>query len=88
MRETSLNPNLKYPWQQTVLDALIEYPPVRYKINAAEGAISGRLCQRPTDEQEVLALRDALFALQIVFPEAKLESTEFYLMNDAPKTTV
>jgi hypothetical protein len=78
MREARLDPNLKYVWQQAVLDALIEYPPVRYKINAAEGAISGRLCQRPTDEQELLALGDALFALQIVFPEIKprVELTE------------
>jgi hypothetical protein len=78
MREARLDPNLKYAWQQAVLDALIEYPPVPYKINAAEGAISGRLCQRLTDEQELVALRNALFALQIVFPEIKprVELTE------------
>jgi hypothetical protein len=71
MREAPLDPNLKYAWQQVVLDALIEYPPVRYKIDSAERAISGRLCQKPTDPQEVRALGDALFALQIVFPEAR-----------------
>jgi hypothetical protein len=72
MRETLFHPNLKYPWQQAVLDALIEYPPLRRKINAAEIAISGRLFQKPTDPQEMLALGDALFALQMVFPEIKL----------------
>jgi hypothetical protein len=71
MREARLDPKLKYAWQQAVLDALIAYPPVRYKINVAEGAISGRLFQKPTDPQEMLALGDALFALQIVFPEIK-----------------
>jgi hypothetical protein len=78
MREAPINPNLKYPWQQAVLDALIEYPPLRHKISAAEGAISGRVFQRPTDPQELLALEDALFALQIVFPETKprVEFTE------------
>jgi hypothetical protein len=74
MRQALLDPNLKYPWQQAVLDALIAYPPVRYKINAAERAISGRLYENPADEREMLALRDALFALQIVFPETKQES--------------
>ncbi|PYU24278.1 MAG: hypothetical protein DMG30_08685 [Acidobacteria bacterium] len=69
MRKAPLDPRLKYPWQQTVLDSLIEYPPVRDKITAAETAIFGRLLERPTDLGEVHALRDALFALQIVFPE-------------------
>jgi hypothetical protein len=78
MREAPLDPNLMYPWQQAVLDALIEYPPLRHKINAAEAAISNRLFQRPADPQELLALGDAWFALQIVFPEArpKVELTE------------
>jgi hypothetical protein len=48
---------------------LIEYPPVPDKIEAAEGAISTRLSEKPTDAEEILALRDALFALEIVFPE-------------------
>jgi hypothetical protein len=69
MRLEPSETNLTYPWQQTVLEALIEYPPVRDKINAAEGAISARLCQKPSDGEETVALRDALVALQIVFPE-------------------
>jgi len=76
MRGMASDPNLRYPWQQTVLEALIEYPPVAHKIDAAEGAICARLCQKPKDAQEMLALRDALFALEIVFPEiqARVES--------------
>jgi hypothetical protein len=78
MRKVSLDARLKYPWQQAVLDSLIEYPPVRDRITAAETAIFGRLLERPTDLGEVLALQDALFALQIVFPEIipKVEPTE------------
>jgi hypothetical protein len=69
MRGTPIDPHLRYPWQQTVLEALVEYPPLRNKIEAAEGAISSRLCEKPTEAQELLALRDAVFALRIVFPE-------------------
>lgn len=69
MREANADPNLRYSWQAAVLEALIEYPPVRDKINAAEGAISARLYQKPCDAEETAALRGALVALQIVFPE-------------------
>jgi hypothetical protein len=43
MRETPLDPNLKYPWQQAVLDAIMEFHPewLRDKMTAAERAISG-----------------------------------------------
>jgi len=71
MPEAPLDPKPKYPWQQAVLDALIEYHAdrIRDKIIAAEKAISGRLRQRPTDLEELLALRDASSTLQIVFPQ-------------------
>jgi len=69
MRERTADPNLRYSWQEAVLEALIEYPPVRDTMNAAEGVISARLCQKPSDAEETVALRDALVALQIVFPE-------------------
>jgi hypothetical protein len=73
MLEASLNPKLKYLWQQAVLDALIEYHAdrIRDTIAAAERAISVRLHQRPADLEELLALRDALFTLQMVFPETQ-----------------
>jgi hypothetical protein len=71
MRVRTTVPNLRYSWQEAVLEALIEYPPVRDKIDAAEGAISARLRQKPSDAEERVALGDALVALQIVFPEIK-----------------
>jgi hypothetical protein len=63
--------NLKYPWQQPVLDALMElrqeYLPA--KVNTAERAISARLCQPDAaDIEERLALRDALQSLRVLFP--------------------
>jgi hypothetical protein len=69
MHEALSHPNLKYSWQQTVLEALIEYPPAVTKIEAAEGAVCTRLGQEPTDAEEMIALREALFALELVFPE-------------------
>ena len=38
-------PDLKYPWQQLLLDAYLEFDPVRLplKLNQAERAISKRL---------------------------------------------
>jgi hypothetical protein len=69
MRERTADPNLRYSWQEAVLEALIEYPPVRDKVNAAEGAISARLRKKPSDAEETVALGDALVALQLVFPE-------------------
>ena len=70
-REATLNPKPKYPWQQAVVDALIEFHAGRIpeKIAAAERAIAGRLRQKPSDLEELLALRDAFLTLQIVFPE-------------------
>ena len=70
----------KYSWQQAVLDALIEYHAerIRDKVSTAERAISGRLRQRPLELDELVALREALTALQMVFPEIKpqVEPTE------------
>lgn len=85
MGEIRLDPILRYAWQQPVLDALIEYPPLADKIDAAERAISSRLGQKPSEPQELLALGDALAALQIVFPEAGLK---LKLERDMPHTEV
>jgi hypothetical protein len=80
MRKGPLAPRLKYPWQQAVFDAVIEYHAdrMRDKITAAERAISGRLLERPTDLEELVALREALIAMEMVFPETKpkVEVTE------------
>jgi hypothetical protein len=75
MRESPFNPNLNYSWQQVVFDALIEFHPehISKKLTAAETAISERLLQRNLDTEEVLALRDALSALKVVYSEARLK---------------
>jgi hypothetical protein len=65
--------NLKYRWQHPVFDALIEYHPDRQRdrIAEAEKAVTMRLLQRPTDVYELLALRDALLTLRILFCDGK-----------------
>jgi len=63
---------LKYPWQQPVLAAFMELRRelLPSKINAAERAISARLCdQQPLDLAEQSALQAALRALRILLPE-------------------
>ncbi len=64
---------VKYPWQQFVMDAFVELRPesLPAKINAAERAISARLCEPNTpDIEERIALRDALRSLRVLFPTA------------------
>jgi hypothetical protein len=66
------DPTVKYPWQQDVLDAFLEFRRefLRLKINAAERAISARLCDPdPPDLDERIALRDALRSLRILLDE-------------------
>jgi hypothetical protein len=66
-------PAVKYPWQQLVLDALIELRPecIPLRVTAAERAISARLCEDGTPEiEERIALRDALRSLRVLFPMA------------------
>lgn len=66
---------LKYPWKQAVLDALIEYRAdlIRDKLTTAERVISERLTFKALDLEELVALREAWVALQMVFPETKLK---------------
>jgi hypothetical protein len=73
MREAPLDPKLKYPWQQPLLDAFMEFHPehIRDKLTTAEIAISRRLFEKPTDPHEVRALRDALLALRTLARESK-----------------
>lgn len=61
----------KYPWQQAVLDALMELQPDRQrdKITAAKRAVSERLLRNPKDLDEQLALKDALFTFEMLFPK-------------------
>jgi len=74
MPEHEPQPAVKYPWQQSVLDAFMEVRPesLPAKINAAERAISVRLCDpNPPDAEESTALHDALRSLRVLLPEAR-----------------
>ena len=73
MRESPLDPSLKYSWQQVVFDALIECHPehTETKLTAAKKVISERLVQRNLDHQETLVLLDSLLALNVVHPKAR-----------------
>ena len=80
-KPADLNPNLKYPWQQIVLEAFTELRPecLALKVNAAQKVISARLCnETPTNLDEQLAIRDALQSLRGLLTqtsESKSEST-------------
>ena len=60
----------KYPWQQFVIDAYLEFNPelLQGKINIAERAISQRLCEDSINPEEHVALQDALTALRVLLP--------------------
>lgn len=60
-----MSDGVKYPWQQSVLDAFVASPEsLPGKINIAEQAISGRFGDPiQPDVEESLALHDALRAL-------------------------
>jgi hypothetical protein len=62
----------KYCWQQAVLDAFTETHPeaLPLKVNAAEHAISVRLCDNtPADSNERMAIREALQRLRALLSE-------------------
>lgn len=69
-----MDTNLKYPWQQVMLDAFLEMRPrfLPGKINAAERAIAAKLSDpQQLELDERLALRDALqslHSLHTIFP--------------------
>jgi hypothetical protein len=74
MNEASPDLDLKYAWQHAYFDALIEFHPehISHTLSAAERAISRRLLQNVTDPDEMLALRNAVFALRTLFRKGKL----------------
>lgn len=60
---------VKYPWQQVLLDAFMEFDPERLpsKISKAQRVISERLFQVDAlDLYERLALRDAMQSLRVL----------------------
>jgi hypothetical protein len=67
----AMDVNTKYPWQQAVVAAIVEFRPecLPEKIKTAERAIAQRLCdpEKPgLDEQLMLA--NALRALRVINP--------------------
>jgi hypothetical protein len=68
-----MDPTTNYPWQQAVVDALMELRPECQpdKINVAERTILERLRSlQPADMVERSTLNDALTILRVVFPSA------------------
>jgi hypothetical protein len=66
------NPEIKYLWQQTVLDAFMEFRPevLPIKVNAAQRAVAARLTDpNPPELDERIAIQDALRSLRILIPE-------------------
>ena len=63
-----LDEAMEFPWQQTLLEALIEWHPdyLPGKISAAEHALAARSCEH-TDLNEQIALEDALHTLRLLF---------------------
>lgn len=71
--------NLKYPWQQAVLDAFLEPHPANLprKVNVAERAISARLLEAdPFQLDERIALGEALLALRRLVRELSEAGSE------------
>ena len=71
--------SFKYSWQQVVFDAFAEtrseFLPLR--VNAAQRAISGRLCDKmPAAPEEQIAIREALQSLQALLQEPKKASDQ------------
>jgi hypothetical protein len=70
---------MKYPWQQAVVEAIVEFRPecLPGKIKAAERAIAQRLCdpQKP-GLHEHLMLANALRALRVISPPRKTNETD------------
>jgi hypothetical protein len=72
---------LKYTWQQAVRDAFLEARPdfVSGKVNLAQRAIAARLCEEtPTenDNEERIAIREALNSLRALLPERSQATSE------------
>jgi hypothetical protein len=70
--ESNSNPDTKYPWQQAVLEALTEFRPdvLPQKVNEAQRAIAARLRDKTAaDNEEQLAIRDALQSLRVLTGE-------------------
>jgi hypothetical protein len=69
---------LKYPWQQFLMDAFLALPEsLPAKINIAERAIAARFLERnEPDVDERLALDDALRALRVLMGETPSKTVQ------------
>jgi hypothetical protein len=68
---------LKYPWQEVVVEALIAPPAeLSAKINVAERSISARIRESQLDFSERMALDDALRILRVLVSETKAREAE------------
>jgi hypothetical protein len=68
------NPEIKYPWQQAVFDAFVEFRPevLPMKVNAAQRAVAAGLTDLdPLEIDERIALQDALRSLRVLIFETK-----------------
>jgi hypothetical protein len=81
LHDTPAEPAVKYPWQQAVSDASTETrsEALPLKVNAAQRAISARLCDKtPAAPEEQIAIREALHSLSALLQETKEESRQEY----------
>jgi hypothetical protein len=73
-----MNCELKYAWQEVVVDAFLASPSdLTVKINEAERAISDRLRESEIDFAERMALDDAQRMLRVLTAEARLQQAEY-----------
>lgn len=75
-RNREMNNQIRYPWQQPIIDAFLALPSdVPAKIAIAEEAISTRLRDwGHVDSSEHMALEDASRALRVLLSETKAEA--------------
>jgi hypothetical protein len=74
----SMDDQIKYPWQQTIVDAfLASLDDASLKIRIAEQAISARLREpRRIDPSERMALEDGRRALKVLVSTTEVEAAE------------
>jgi len=79
MLEADTQAKPKYPWQQAVLDAFMEFRSelLTAKLKTAERTISARLYDsRPPEREERCALQDALRSLGTLLPQKTIRKKE------------
>ena len=83
-----MDTQLKYEWQQAVLDAFLELAPegLPQKVGAAQKKITERLLdQQGPDQRERAALNDALHLLLVIFPARVIASPPEEGENERPR---